>query len=207
MQSKENHMRRIFLGVVVAAAFAFAAPAVRGDSLTFTVLPADISGSPGETIGWGYSITNNSATDFLDIAYIDGSVFTIGSADSTPFAFSFITIAPGTTETQAYVYDPVFPLGLFEVAIDLNATIGAMDSGLFGLYGAFCAPSDPTCAEKVNDTTPTLLATGDYSATVVSPGGTVVPEPSSMLLLLSGLGGVALWFAHRQRYSGWRAAQ
>jgi len=53
-------MQRFFLGVVLAVASAFAAPAVRGDSLVFTVLPPDISGSPGETIGWGYSITNNS---------------------------------------------------------------------------------------------------------------------------------------------------
>ncbi len=200
-------MRRHFLGVALAAAFVFAAPAVRGDSLTFTVLPPDISGTPGETIGWGYSITNNSATDYLDISYVDSSVFTIGSADSTPFVLSFVTIAPGVMETQAY--DPVNLLGLFEVAIDPNATVGAVDSGFFGLYGAFCDPSDPMCAEN-GDSPSTLLttgATGAYSATVGPPGGTPIPEPSSMLLLLSGICGLGLWLWHRQRYSGWRATQ
>ena len=183
-------MRRLFLGIILATAFAFAVPVAHGDSLTFTVLPPDISGAPGETIGWGYSITNNSATDYLDIRYVDSTLFTIGSADNTPFVFSFITIAPGATETQAY--DPGNLLGLFEVAIDLNATLGAMDSGFFGLYGAFCDPSDPTCAEKPNDSSSTLLATGDYSATVTSPGGTPIPEPPSLLLLLSGLAAIAL---------------
>jgi hypothetical protein len=131
-------------------------------------------------------------------------VFTIGSADSTPFVLSFVTIAPGTTETQAY--DPANILGLFEVAVDPNATVGAMDSGFFGLYGAFCDPTDPTCAEN-SDSASTLLATGDYSATVVSPGGRPIPEPSSMLMLLSGICGFGMWFAHRQRYSGRREAQ
>jgi hypothetical protein len=197
-------MQRFFLGVVLAVASAFAAPAVRGDSLVFTVLPPDISGSPGETIGWGYSITNNSTADYLDITNVDSSLFTIGSADSTPFIFSFVTIAPGETEMQAY--DPANILGLFEVAIDPNATLGAMDSGFFGLYGAFCDPSDPTCAEN-GDSPSTPLATGEYSATVTPPRGTPIPEPSSMLLLLCGICEIGLCFWTRQRYPGWRAVQ
>jgi len=196
-------MRRLFLGVILATAFAFAAQAARGNSLTFTVLPPDISGSPGETIGWGYSITDNSTTNYLDIRTVDSTVFTIGVADNTPFAFSFVTIAPGATETQAY--DPANLLGLFEVAIYPSATLGAMDSGVFGLYGAFCDPSDPTCAEN-GDSAATLLttgATGAYSATVVPPSGTPIPEPSSILLLISALCAIGFWNLRRQENPVW----
>ena len=54
--------------VFFAAALLFAAvPAWTAETYTFNVLPVDgrITGSPGETVGWGYSIENQSSSFWL----------------------------------------------------------------------------------------------------------------------------------------------
>jgi PEP-CTERM motif len=170
--------------------------------LTFTVTPTDVSGPAGTTVGWGFSISNTSTTDYLDISGIDSDLF--AAADGTPDAsiFLFPNLAPGQTATQAY--DPVAGLGLFQFTWNPGVATGTMESGQFRLMGAFCDPSvDQFCAEDVSVAS-VVLATGAYTATV-SPGSTTaVPEPSSFLLLLSGLCGIGLWTSSRRRheYSG-----
>jgi len=172
--------------------------AVRADdTVTFTVLPPDVSGPAGTTVGWGYSITNNSTTDYLDISGVDAGVFLDGTPDSSPFLFSFSSLAPGATDTQAY--DPLNDLGLFQLTWDADAPVGFTNSGTFGLYGAFCDPSlgDNTCAEDLSVPS-TDLAFADYSATVSPSGVVATPEPGTLLLLCSGLSMVALGSKRRK---------
>ncbi len=42
-------------------------------TFTFSTVPGsgDISGAPGQTTGWGYSITNNDSTDYLMLTNLD----------------------------------------------------------------------------------------------------------------------------------------
>ena len=186
MKIKENDMLRYLCWIVLALGILFTARAARAqsDSVTFTVLPPDVSGPAGTTVGWGYSIANNSTTNYLDINYIDSTVFTNGISDSSPFLFSYSTLAPGATETQ--LYDPVNNLGLFQFTWNVGVATGTTDAGIFGLTGAFCNPSDILCATDLSVPN-TVLATGDYTATVIPASGTPVFEPSSVLLLVSGL--------------------
>ena len=188
-------MRRYLFWMSLILGVLLATPAARADSLTFTVLPADVSGPAGTLVGWGFSITNNSTTDYLDISSIDSSLFMNGTPDSSPFLFSFSSLAPGETITQAY--DPVNDLGLFQLLWDPNAPVGFTNTGFFTLYGAFCDPSDITCAGDLSVTS-TPLATGSYSATVSPPGGVITPEPSAALLLGAGLI-VLAWFSRRRQ--------
>jgi len=180
-------MRRCLYWFSLALAVVLATHAVRADNtVTFTVLPPDVSGPAGTTVGWGFSITNNSTTDYLDISAIDASVFLDGTPDSSPFLFSFSPLAPGATDTQAY--DPISGLGLFQFTWDAAAPVGFINTGSFGLSGAFCDPSlgDNTCAEDL--TVPsTDLAFANYSA-IVGPSGVVSTlEPGTLLLLSLGL--------------------
>src|SRR6516165_2324325 len=74
------------------------------DTYTFAADPlsGNIQGLPGSTIGWGYSITNNSATDWLVTANLAANVFTNATPDAS--LFDFPTIAPGAT--ASLLYDP-----------------------------------------------------------------------------------------------------
>jgi len=187
-------MRRSTYWVFLVFGLLLATEAARADSLTFTVLPTDVSGPAGTLVGWGFSITNNSAMDYLDISAVDSSLFMNGTPDASPFLFSFMSLAPGGTITQGY--DPVNDLGLFQLLWDPNAPVGFTNTGFFTLYGAFCDPFDITCAEDLTVTS-TALATGAYSATVSPAGGATTPEPSAAQLLGTSLF-VLAWFSRRR---------
>jgi len=77
--------------------------------------------------------------------------------------------------------------GLFQLTWDADAPVGFTNTGTFGLYGAFCDPSDPFCVED-GDVQGSDLAYAAYSATVNPSGVVTVPEPSSLLLLWAALG-------------------
>jgi hypothetical protein len=165
----------------------------RADSLTFTVIPPDVSGPAGTTVGWGFSITNTSTSgDYLDISSIDSDVFADGTADGS--IFTLAPLAPGQTATQ--LYDPVNNLGLFQFTWNSGLPVGTTESGQFRLYGLFCDPTvDQYCAEHHPDSS-VVLASADYSATVGPSGVVTTPEPSSVCLLLAGIG---LVFVMRKR--------
>jgi hypothetical protein len=190
-------MRCCLLAAILAISLILTAPSARadGDSLTFTLVPADVSGPAGTTVGWGFTITNTSTTtDYLDISGIDSDLF--ASTNGTPDAsiFPFPNLAPGQSVTQAY--DPVDGLGLFQFTWNPGLAVGTTETGEFRLLGAFCDPSiDQFCAED-DSVTSTVLASAEYSATVTGSTGTPIPEPSAGLLLTSGLLGIAL-YAHR----------
>jgi PEP-CTERM motif len=189
-------MRRNFCWVSLALGLLLTTHPGRADSLTFTLIPADVTGPAGTTVGWGFSITNTNAPggNYLDINAIDSDLFL--SANGTPDAsiFPFPNLAPGQTDTQ--LYDPVNNLGLFQFTWNPGLPDGTKESGQFRLFGAFCDPTiDQFCAED-GSVTSVLLASADYSATVGPFGVVTTPEPNSVGLLLAGVG---LMFIMRKR--------
>jgi len=188
-------MQRYFFGVCLALGLLLTTCPSQADSLTFTVIPPDVSGPAGTTVGWGFSITNTSTSaDYLDISGIDSDLFL--STDGIPDAsiFPFANLAPGQTATQ--LYDPVDQLGLFQFTWNADVPIGTTETGDFTLYGAFCDPSvDIYCAED-GSVPSNALASAAYSATVSPSGVATVPEPGSVGLLLAGIGSL---FAMRKR--------
>ena len=171
------------------------APAAHADPFTFTLLPTGgaISGEPGGTIGWGYSLTNDSLTDWLMLTNIDSDPFAdVLSADASPFDFPIL--APG--ETRSVAFNPATFEGLFQLTWDPLAADGTTNLGAFVLSAEFW-DGDPLVAG-------TFLASADpqsalYSATVVAP----VPEPGTLALMTTGAGIAAL--VRRRRRT--RAAQ
>jgi hypothetical protein len=189
------------LGLLLAAT-----TGARADSVSFKTDPdpGDVSGPAGSTVGWGYTITNNSATDYLDISDIDSDLF--AATDGFPDAsiFNFPNLAPGQSITQAY--DPTDGLGLFQFTWNAGVAAGTMETGNFTLYGAFCDPSDQFCVDD-GDVKGSALATAAYSATVSPSSTTPASEPSSFLLLLSGLCSIGLRPRRGQRTLTWPATR
>jgi hypothetical protein len=184
--------KRFAIRCLVVFAALLAAPwTARADTFTFATLPANgaVSGPVGTIVGWGYTVTNQSATNWLVTTGINADLFQNG----TPLALlNFPILAPLTTATLAF--DPVNGLGLFQLTWDPNAPVGFTNSGMF-IVSAEWWTGDPLAGGKFIQLA--LDQSAGYSATV-SPAANV-PEPSSMFLLLSGLGGVTLRRLRRRR--------
>jgi hypothetical protein len=189
-------MRRCLYGVSITLGVLLTTHAARADSLSFTTEPnpGNVSGIAGSTVGWGYSITNNSMSNYLDLTGIDSDLFL--ATDGTPDAsiFDFPVLAPLQTITEQY--DPANFIGLFQFTWNPGVPVGTTETGQFTVYAQFCdAPDLSHCGSTVS-------ASADYTATVISNFPASVPETSSFLLLVSALCGIGLWTWHLKRYSG-----
>ena len=169
-----------------------ASPAARADSFTFDVLPVGgaVSGPPGCTIGWGYTLSNPSATNWLVLTGISADLFSHGTPDSSPFDFPIL--AP--LATASVPYNATTLSGLFQLTWDSTAPVGFVNVGLFTVSGEWW-DSDPLAGGQL------LVAAADQFATYsasVTPSA-VVPEPSTLALLATGLAAFRL---RRQRQRG-----
>jgi hypothetical protein len=170
-------MRRlVLLPALTVAALLVCTPASAAPDFTFAVLPAGgaVAGPAGSTVGWGYDITNPSATDWLELLSVNADPFVNG----TPLnIFDLPILAPLATRTVPY--DGIN--GLYELTWDAGAPAGFVNSGVFVLTAQFW-DGDPlaggTLIGPAND------QSDDYAATVT---GGVAPEPATMLLVGSGL--------------------
>jgi hypothetical protein len=170
----------------IGAAVLTACP-IWADSITFNLLPANgsVSGSAGSVVGWGYSLTNNSAADwFLGIA-LNSDSFSNGTPTSL---FDFPDLAPGQTVTEAF--DAVNTIGLFELQWAMSAPSGFVNTGNFVLSGQWWNGDPLNGGTLIGDATDVAIP---YSATVSGGSGGTMPEPASLWLLASGIALIVAW--------------
>jgi hypothetical protein len=169
------------------------------DSITLALTPGPgtVSGLPGSTVGWGYSIDNDSS-DYLLVANsyfcagTENPLFTtcapsLGASTYNDFIANNSTlIAPDTTGVESF--DAGTNSGVGEYIIDSAATAGETDIGsLVVVYDLFSGDpfTDPSATQIGGDMDLTAAAevevTGPTSA---------VPEPGTPFFL--GLGLAAL---------------
>jgi len=166
-------MKRTLALLALIALGSLLEPAARADSWTISLLPgADISGAPGSTIGWGFTIMNDSSsTLFLDNLSAD----LFQSATPNAELFSFPMVDPNSTLTVDYVPGMY---GLYELTWDANAPIGFVNGGTFLVSAQWCDAGGIVCTDAPDQSVA-------FSATVSAPVG--VPEPATLLLLAAGL--------------------
>lgn len=144
----------------------------------FSVFPnnGDVSGEPGTTVGWGYSITNNSS-NYLVTTSINADLFQYGM----PLAiFDFPVIAPGSTVMETFSVDTS---GLFQLLWDIDAPLGFVNAGLFYLSSYFYT-NDPLLGGTFISSADDVVSA--YSATTREATASV-PEPTTLSLLLAAL--------------------
>jgi hypothetical protein len=158
-----------------------ALPASSAEIFTFNLLPADgaITGGPGDTIGWGYSIENQSTSLWLVTTGLAPGSFQFGTPD---VVFDFPILAPGSTVTMPF--DAATSTGLMALTWDASAPPGTVEVGSF-LLDAEWWTGDPFAGGVFAFSA--SPASESYQATVTAA---VAPEPGSV-----GLGGLGLFIA------------
>jgi hypothetical protein len=170
----------LFGMAMLAAAAALADPVL-------TALPGTIDGNPGSTIGWGYSIFNDT-TDW----YLPTSISTPSFADGTPVVlFDYPAVAPGATVTEDYNGSQ----GLLELTLSAAAPVGAQDIGDVVLSGDYF-DSDPFTNPQATDLGSAPNAIAPINATVVA--ATTVPEPSLLWVLIGLCFGLLMRGSYRR---------
>lgn len=150
-----------------------------------------ISGTPGATVGWGFTLTNT-----MDYLVISSASFTPTTALGTfaDFsAFNFFVVGPAPDSTSvSQAFDAPSQRGIGSFSIDAAALVGTVASGqiavTYDLYSV--SPNDPLFDPDTDG-----LSFGNTLA--VNASVSVVPEPEIALLLAAGL--IVLYGAHRRR--------
>jgi len=181
----------VLAALLVAYGLLSGTPDALADGFTFATLPAsgDITGPAGSTIGWGYTLTNNSATDWLNTIGINADLLSHAFANAL---FDFPILAPGTTVSVPY--DGLNGFGLYELTWDPDAPPRFVNTGNFDLTVEWW-DGDPLGGGNLLQSDVHSLA--PYSATVEATNTNAVSEPSTLLSLATGLG--ALFCLHWER--------
>ena len=183
-------VNRILVVFIVGLSVGLYNPFAFADSFTFDTTPpgGGLSGPAGATLGWGYTITNESFTNWLVTTALNAGSFLYGSPNAL---FDFPILSPGQTANVSY--DALSGLGLYEFTWDAGALVGFTNNGVFTVSAEWWS-GDPV-AEGSFVITAAQDMTTPYSVTVT--GGTQaqapVPEPSTLLLVLGGIG--LVWLA------------
>jgi PEP-CTERM motif len=156
---------------------------------------ADLSGAPGSTVGWDFSLFNDSAYDlYVMNVYADGTLY------GTP-----LNDGSGGTSALGTFSDAFFNAGGFTVLAHSTATSTTTSSPLatFAIDGTAPASAptvtgaikldyvlfDPALGPGSNSMgSGTLIAQNNSAPAIASVTATAVPEPSTYALLCISLG-------------------
>jgi hypothetical protein len=157
-----------------AALLLSAVPSFAASVYTFTTLPVSgaIAGEPGSTIGWGYSIQNESSSLWLVTTAVNTGLFQHGTPN---LVFDFPAIAPGSTDTVPF--NAASSTGLEELTWDTSAPVGFTNSGNFELTAQWW-DGDPLSGGQF-----LFAASNEDASYSASVAGSAVPEPASIALI------------------------
>jgi len=156
-----------------------------------TLNPEDgiISGTPGSTVGWGFTLSNDvgfvvpSLVVFCEGAFSSGCINTYGTF--TDFAAQFQFNVVGTTVVQSF--NDATHQGIGSFTINPNAPVGAKDIGtIFLVYDTFtCDITDVNCNPIQTEFSQQVAVSAEVNVTGV-------PEPTTLGLTGFGILGIII---------------
>ncbi len=171
-----------------------AATAATADTILLLKPGGALTGLPGETVGWGFTITNTN--DYLVVVATQFCTGVYGAACENPVGtytdFSPYFLAGPGSETFSQEFDYEAGAGLGSFRINSGTIPGDFVAGtLFVQYDLYGDPYDGASLIAPPDGEPRLLS-APASVGVASGGPATVPEPSSVVLLAACLLAAAL---------------
>jgi hypothetical protein len=192
--------------VFIAVAVFMCASAQAVPLLTLMPITGAISGAPGDTIGWGFTISND--TDYLTVTSaqfcLDPVVTpactppTIGTFTDFISQFNFVVVGPAPESTMvSQSFDATAHTGIGSFTIDTGASAGSTNIGEIVLtYDLFSrSPNDPDFNPDTDTIETNQFLTANASVTVLAP------EPATWLLLGSTLAGLGVVRVRRRKRS------
>lgn len=166
-----------------------------------TLAPVDgaISGTPGSTIGWGFTLTSD------ETRWISVTASYILTEDNpmlgtyTDFIGSLGgpvngSLAPGAGP-WTLAFNDTLGEGLGSYTFDPAALVGSVNSGTLRVQVEAFTEDPLECGGQCLDET--LLLDVDFSATVTAPPTSEVPEPATLGLTGMALAALAVWRRRR----------
>jgi len=180
----------------MAMAIAAVVPAARASAVIALDTPGGvISGSPGDTVGWGFTLTTGDYWVSIDSVSIENETSPLGGV-SGGFT-SYMDLLGGSSdfvtppdETWTLPFSPGSPgTGVGQYVIDPGTPPGASDSGDFVIYYDEFSADPNSCGSCYVDTLQLFDANGDAPTFTinVSNSTSAVPEPSPAPLLIAGM--------------------
>ena len=173
-------MKRFSLIIMMSASLLPAA------TFSFELLPGGgaIQGNAGSSIGWGYSLANESPDEWLLTTSLNSDPF----VSATPtILFNFPILPPGATVVQPY--DSIAGTGLVELLLSSYSGNSVINSGQFEIEAQWWSGNPFAGGAYLADATPALQA---YQAIA-----TATPEPSSTAMVVIGLAALSIVFVKR----------
>ena len=174
--------KELTLALAALAVLLLLPAAVKADPIVITLDDA-------RTVASGFTVTfqGTLANTGPGNRYVNavGFSFSGGFADFTFDPSDFFAAVPQFFPTGSATPGFPVPVDFFDLIVSASVAPGTY-TGSFSVLGTSCDPNDPMCME-----TDTTLGTQDFTL-VVQGAGAAVPEPATMFLLATGLGGAAL---------------
>lgn len=181
---------------LLLTAFALLSIPAASANVTLALDPVTISGTPGQAVGWGFSLTPDS------VYYISVSSALVDTETNPGLGFfsDWISLSGGPSSGvlppggPAWIqsYDPLAGTGFGEYVIDPGASAGDGNGGLLLLIYSRYSADPNVCGSCFVDT---QLINAQFGVNVTSPGPTPVPEPA----WTTAIGLAALLAAARRR--------